>query len=99
MLTPGASLGTRGRAHRPARLIPLRRRKRVRPSRPRAVWGCPGATRRIRQRSIAIKMLPTWLAVATMLNAPAAQIAIVMGTAMSERHDARVTAITLWLDE
>jgi hypothetical protein len=38
-------------------------------------------------------MLPTWLAVATMLNAPAAQIAIVIVTAMSECRDARVTAM------
>jgi hypothetical protein len=41
-------------------------------------------------------MVPIWMAVPTMANAPAIQIAIVMVSAMSECGDIHVTAIAQW---
>src|SRR5258708_7345973 len=91
MFTPATLPGAFSRERLPARFIPLRRRKRVNPSRPRAVCACAVAVRDFRQRPTAIKMLPTWLAVATIVNAPAAQIAIVMPQLCHEGRDTHVT--------
>ena len=96
MLTPAASACMLCVERLPGSLIPLRCRKRVNPNRPSAVCGS-AAARCFRQRPVAIKMLPTWLAVATMVNAPAAQIAIVMPDVCHAGRDIHVTHVDAYV--
>src|SRR5262245_3477487 len=99
MLTPGSRRSARGRECLRTRFADTRRESRRRARRREGTLALADS-RPFRQRPIAIRTLPTWLAVATMLKAPAVQIAMLMRVVCHGRRDMHVTSandgVTAW---